>query len=112
MTPGHERHIDVLTVTECPHRDLTLERIRDALVSLGLKGTTVAEQVIDDPIEALRAGMHGSPTVLIDGHDPFTASGIEASVSCRLYPTANGYDGAPSVDDLVAALAQLGSDRR
>ena len=46
----------------------------------------VTERVIDDPLLAAAAGSHGSPTVLIDGHDPFTAAGIAASVSCRLFP--------------------------
>jgi hypothetical protein len=56
--------------------------------------------------------MHGSPTVLIDGHDPFTAAGVEASVSCRLFPTVSGFDGAPTVEDLVAALSQPGRTLR
>lgn len=63
-------------------------------------------RVIDDPADVVVAGMHGSPTVLIDGHDPFAVGNIEASVACRLYPTATGFDGAPSVDDLVEALTR------
>jgi hypothetical protein len=104
--------VEVLTVTDCPHRSLTLGRLRLALDRIGLTGAAVTERVIDDPTEAIGAGMHGSPTVLIDGQDPFTASGTEASVSCRLFRTPTGYDGAPSVDDFVAALAVLGCGRR
>jgi hypothetical protein len=100
--------VEVLTVTDCPHRGLTLNRLRAALGRLGLAQVVVTERFIDDPAEAVAAGMHGSPTILIDGHDPFTASGTEASVSCRLFRAANGCDGAPSVENLVAALANRG----
>jgi hypothetical protein len=100
--------VEVLTVTDCPHRDMALDRVRQALDRVGASQVVVTERVIDDPEVAAAAGMHESPTVLIDGHDPFTAAGIEASVSCRLFPTASGFDGAPTVEDLVAALSQPG----
>jgi hypothetical protein len=100
--------VEVLTVTDCPHREMALDRVRQALDRVGASQVVVTERVIDDPELAAAAGMHGSPTVLIDGHDPFTAAGIEASVSCRLFPTASGFDGAPTVEDLVAALSQPG----
>jgi hypothetical protein len=100
--------VEVLTVTDCPHREMALDRVRQALDRVGASQVVVTERVIDDPEVAAAAGMHGSPTVLIDGHDPFTAAGVEASVSCRLFPTGSGFDGAPSIEDLVVALAQSG----
>ncbi|MGH9187020.1 MAG: hypothetical protein ACRD0U_14560 [Acidimicrobiales bacterium] len=96
--------VEVLTVTACPHRDLTLDRLRQALDRLGAPPMRLTERVIDDSAEAVSARMYGSPTVLIEGHDPFAAGDIEASVSCRLCPTATGFEGAPSVDDLIVAL--------
>ncbi|MFF0446266.1 alkylmercury lyase family protein [Streptomyces sp. NPDC004609] len=60
---------------------------------------------VTDPAEAARLGMTGSPTVLIDGTDPFTTPGTPASVSCRLYRGPDGtVDGAPSVPELRRAL--------
>ena len=100
--------VEVLTVTECPHREMTLDRVRQALDGVGASQVVVTERVIDDPETAAAAGMHGSPTVLIDGHDPFAAPGVEASVSCRLYPAVSGFDGAPTVDDLIVAVARAG----
>jgi hypothetical protein len=104
--------VEVLTVTDCPHREMALDRVRQALDGVGASQVVVTERVIDDPEVAAEAGMHGSPTVLIDGHDPFAAAGIEASVSCRLFPTASGFDGAPSIEALVAALSQPGRTLR
>jgi hypothetical protein len=95
--------IAVLTVPDCPHRDETLRRVRQALDVSG-RAAVVVEQVISDPGEAAAAGMRGSPTILIDGHDPFATPADEPSFSCRLFRTGSGLDGAPAVDDLVDAL--------
>ncbi|WP_324618442.1 organomercurial lyase [Streptomyces sp. XY413] len=48
--------------------------------------------------------MTGSPTLLLDGIDPFAVAGAPASVSCRLYRDA---DGAPSIRALRQALAGI-----
>jgi hypothetical protein len=49
--------------------------------------------------------MHGSPTLLVNGSDPFAAPGTPASVSCRLYRDQGGpAGGAPSVAALREAL--------
>ena len=60
---------------------------------------------IGDEDQAARRGMHGSPTILIDGIDPFAVPGQPASVSCRLYRDSDGRaDGAPSVRQLRRAI--------
>jgi hypothetical protein len=52
--------------------------------------------------------MTGSPTLLIDGHDPFAEPGSAASLSCRLYRDESGrIVGAPSVAQLRRALVEL-----
>jgi hypothetical protein len=49
--------------------------------------------------------MHGSPTILVDGVDPFAGPGAAASLSCRLYRNSEGRaDGAPSVRQLRRAI--------
>jgi hypothetical protein len=67
---------------------------------------SVEHRVVSAPEEAERYGMHGSPTILIDGRDPFAEPGAEASLSCRLYRNADGRtQGVPSAGQLRAALA-------
>jgi hypothetical protein len=104
--------IEVLTVDGCPHRTETVARLRVALAVLGTVAV-VNERVIASAADAAAAGMHGSPTVLIDGRDLFTVQSVEPSWSCRLYPRPAGMDGAPGLDALMAALAgRAGSSGR
>jgi hypothetical protein len=51
--------------------------------------------------------MHGSPTLLINGVDPFAAPGQAPGLACRLYRDVAGRAaGAPTVEALRRALDQ------
>jgi hypothetical protein len=103
---GSRVEVELLTVPDCANRTIALTRVRAALERVGARGVVVAERVIANPSAARAAGMHGSPTVLIDGRDPFPVEGTEASLSCRLYREPSGVEGAPSIDALVNALSR------
>ena len=62
--------------------------------------------------EAAEAGMlHGSPTLLIDGVDPFAQPGAGAQRVVPALPDAAGHlAGAPPVEALRQALAAAGHD--
>jgi hypothetical protein len=61
----------------------------------------VRRREIADDQEAAKAGMHGSPTLLIDGVDPFAGPDEAPSLSCRLYRDAAGrISRAPSAETL------------
>jgi hypothetical protein len=74
--------LTVLVVPECPHTAPLRERLTLALA--GREDITVTWREVTDPDEAEHLGMHGSPTLLVDGTDPFTAPGQPPSLSCRL----------------------------
>ena len=95
--------IDVLTVSGCPHRPLAVTRLLDAIERSGVEASVV-ERVIDDPEVAATLGMAGSPTILVDGRDPFGSGAAAPSVSCRLYRSETGVEGAPSLNALIEAL--------
>jgi hypothetical protein len=99
--------IEVLTVADCPNRIHVLARLHEALNQIHTEPVDIEERVIDTPAAAASAGMHGSPTVLVNGHDPFADDTTVASLSCRLYPSSTGFDGAPSVDALADVLRGL-----
>ena len=101
-------HVTVLSVPGCPHVARLEERLAPLLAER--PEVTVSRRVIATEEEAARSGMHGSPTILVDGVDPFAEPGFPASLSCRLYRDSAGQaDGAPSASQLRTAL---GAPRR
>ena len=100
---GSDMQIDVLHVPHCPNLQLTRARLDDALQRSGLEAV-VREVEVATPEDAVRLGMHGSPTILVEGVDLF--EGSEASVACRLYRSDDRAEGAPAVDALLEALTR------
>lgn len=76
--------IMLLTVPDCPNTPPARERINQAL-----DGRTAEVELIEisDAAQAARLGMTGSPTVLIDGTDPFAVPGC---CHLRLLPPLPG----------------------
>ncbi len=75
----------------------------EALAAEGLE-IVVSRQLISTPEAASEAGFRGSPTVLIDGIDPFSDSETPIGLSCRMYRTDDGYAGSPTLDQLRTAI--------
>jgi len=99
----------LLTVPDCPSAAAFEERLAAALTAR--PDTVVRRRVIASEQEAAAAGMHGSPTLLVDGTDPFAAPGQPPSLSCRLYRDASGRAGpVPSVQELRLVLTAAGDD--
>ncbi|MEU9238278.1 hypothetical protein [Streptomyces sp. NPDC048385] len=104
--PETTTRITVLTVPDCSNARLVRERIAEALEGRSLPVKWIE---VNDADEATRQGMTGSPTLLLDGIDPFAHDGATPSLSCRLYRHADGTtDGAPAVADLRRALTASG----
>jgi Alkylmercury lyase len=98
-------HLTVLAVPGCPNVPVLKDRL--AAVLGGRAGVSVSHQVIFDEDEAARWGMRGSPTLLIDGADPFAEPGQPPGMSCRLYRDDDGKAlGAPSAGQLRDAIEQ------
>jgi hypothetical protein len=97
--------LTVLAVPDCPNAPLLEQRLGEALA--GRPGVTVRRQVITESAGAARWGMYGSPTLLVNGQDPFAAPGAAPAVACRLYRGQDGrLEGAPTVEALCRALEQ------
>ncbi|MDA2803388.1 thioredoxin family protein [Nocardiopsis suaedae] len=102
--------ITVLAVPECPHAGLALAQVDAALAG---RPAQVELVEVSDLEQAAALGMTGSPTILIDGADPFAPDGAAPSVSCRLYRGADGtVSGAPGEAAVRRAVAEAnGPDR-
>lgn len=91
-------------VPGCPNVAATRRRLAQALARTG-RAAVVHERPVHSPAEAARFGLRGSPTVLIDGRDPFDGDDLPG-LSCRLYPGGGAGGGLPSVDEWCEALGR------
>jgi len=66
-----------------------------------IEGTDVALRLGRDGEEY---GFHGSPSILIDGTDPFATEETKVGYACRIYMTEKGPAVAPTVEQITAAL--------
>ena len=89
---------------DCPNWRLADERLREALALADRDDVRVQHRLVATPEEAEAAGFRGSPTVLIDGQDPFSQPDAPAGLSCRVFRTEAGLTGAPTVEQLLAVL--------
>ena len=64
----------------------------------------VERQLVTTAEQAEAVGFRGSPTVLVNGRDPFADPTAPTGLSCRVYSTEAGLAGAPTVEQLLAAL--------
>ncbi|WP_254706746.1 hypothetical protein [Streptomyces lunaelactis] len=96
--------IEILLVPGCPNETLAAERLRCALDTSGLSSIGFTTRIVTGQAEAERIGFTGSPTILIDGRDPFAEPRHTPGLSCRMYRTADGLAGAPDAGQLHEAL--------
>jgi len=100
--------IDILHVPDCPNLGVARSRVQTALERARIEAA-VRELEVGSIGAAARTGMPGSPTILVDGTDPFVQAHANPSVACRLYRTEEGLDGAPSVEQLTEAFRAAAS---
>ena len=60
---------------------------------------------METPEEAERLAFIGSPTILVDGRDPFASGNEPSALACRVFTTPDGRAGCPTVEQLVEVLS-------
>jgi len=86
--------VRILYFEDCPNIGIAEQRVREA--AAGDPEIRIVRQRVADPDDAKAAELHGSPTILIDGVDPFAGPDAEPSWTCRVFVSADGIQGAPS----------------
>ncbi|TDD16813.1 alkylmercury lyase [Nonomuraea diastatica] len=96
----------VVTVQDCPNAPVLEARLAQALAETGAAAAaTITRRTVSDAGQAARWQMRGSPTLLIDGRDPFADPAMPTGLACRMYrDEQDRLEGAPTVPVLVAAL--------
>ena len=92
-------------VEGCPNLPVTRQRLALALDAVGRGDIDIRLRMVRTDAEAGELGFTGSPTILIDGSDPFPDRHAMVGLSCRLYRTAEGPSGSPTIEQLTTALA-------
>lgn len=102
--------ITLLYFDDCPNWRVADERL--AAIAAERTDLKVTRHLVDTLEEAERVGFHGSPSILVDGVDVFAEPDAGVGLSCRVYRTPEGLAGAPTMEQLRAALADVGGTVR
>ncbi len=76
--------LELLYFDDCPNWKVAADRLDAVAASRGL---VVQRRLVTTAEEAEVARFRGSPTILIDGRDPFAEGGEPFGWTCRLYST-------------------------
>lgn len=98
--------ITLLYFDGCPNWVEADHRLREALGTLGLANSVIEYRRVETPEAAVAGEFRGSPTILVDGRDPFDPGSVGFGLSCRVYATPEGLQGAPTVKQLISAMSQ------
>ena len=97
--------VELLYFEACPHWAEADARLVQALTSLGRHDIKVERRQVETATQAEEFGFTGSPTIRVDGRDPFSSGEQHAGLACRVYSTPEGLRGSPTVVQLVEALS-------
>lgn len=86
----------------CPNWTIVADRL--AVIAQDRTDMIVTHLLVETPEAAEATGFRGSPSVLLDGADLFPDPVSSVGLSCRIYPTPDGLVGAPTLEQLRAAI--------
>lgn len=94
--------VTLLYFDDCPNWVETDQHLTQ--LQIEIPGLETARQRVETPEDAQRLSFRGSPSILIDGVDPFAEPDAPVGLSCRIYTTPSGPAGSPSLEQLRAVL--------
>jgi hypothetical protein len=94
--------VTLLYFDGCPNWKTADARLAELAGEFALR---IGRRRVETAEEALAIGFLGSPTVLLDGHDPFASGTEPVGLACRIYQTPDGPQGSPTVEQLRQVLA-------
>ena len=92
----------------CPNWEVLDQRLAEVVNDRS--DVRVIRQLVETPEDAVRLGFHGSPTLLVDGIDPFADERTHVGLACRMFRTPAGIAGSPTVEQLREAISGPGAD--
>jgi hypothetical protein len=95
----------------CPGWRILEGRLRQVLDTTGHETVAIDREKVETDETAQRLGFVGSPTVLVDGHDPFASPETAPGLACRVYQTPAGMASSPTVEQLTEVFTRAGTTR-
>lgn len=96
--------VEVLVVADCPNEGGVVMLVRQALDDVGLRRVPIRTRVVANEQDAEELGFVGSPTIRIDGIDPFDRRDLAVGLACRVYVERGIRSGLPDLGRLRQAL--------
>lgn len=93
--------VTLLYFDGCPSWQTADRRLRELANEYGFD---LGYRKVETAATAKELSFHGSPTVLVDGRDPFAQGDEPVGLSCRIYQTPDGPAGSPTLDQLRSVL--------
>ncbi|MFH1907728.1 MAG: thioredoxin family protein [Chloroflexota bacterium] len=97
---------ELLYFDGCPSWQTGLNNLKSALQLEGIEAEVTLVNVRDEA-DAIRLEFLGSPNFRVNSHDLWPEEREIYSLSCRVYPTAEGIKGFPTVAMLREQLKQF-----
>lgn len=97
-------NVTLLYADDCPHWRQTDQHLRT--LAQEIPGLVIHRHVVHTNEDANQIGFRGSPSVIVDGVDPFANGDAPLGLSCRLYQTSKGLSGSPDLDQLRTVLTE------
>jgi hypothetical protein len=94
--------VSLLYFDDCPNWKVADERL--AAIAADRADLVVARHAVETLEDAERMRFHGSPSIQVNGVDLFAEPDAAVGLSCRVYRTPDGPAGAPTMEQLRAAL--------
>ena len=94
--------VKVLYFDGCPHWRTAVDRLAALQAELGFE---LVRQLVATPEEAELVGFRGSPTIQVDGVDPFATEDAPIGFACRVYATPEGPAGSPTTQQLRKVIS-------
>ena len=94
--------VELLYFAGCPNWEVAASDLAALQAEMGF---ALEFSEMDSQETAVARNFRGSPTVLVNGVDPFEDPAGEVGLSCRIYDTPAGRAGSPARDHLRAAVA-------
>lgn len=107
---GHDVNVTLLYFDDCPNWKTADDHLR--MLAKENPNMILERRIVATAEDAEATQFRGSPSIIVDGTDPFAEPDAPVGLSCRIYQTPNGPAGSPTLDQLRSAIGDAKTSPR